>query len=288
MTGTRISRTRIHFLRLQLNLIGIMVAAYGLTQPMEYILSDGLYRIPYADGTVVEVTNGYLQHNPEGMYDLRGVLGSTYQIVAAADGWIRWIEDDFTQECWCCWQSNNFVIIEHPNGEWTNYTHMETGTVTAQGLNVGDWVSAGTVLGTEGSVGCSTGPHLHFVVASEVDPAAPFDTIGGFLNGVTRIPLMCGTEFSYLEDDESYIAEACMDDCPVALSVNQIVPALSISVKRADLIIETEFTTNPVFMNLEAGSAVVYRAGQSITLQPGFDALAGCSFRAVIRACNAY
>lgn len=259
----------------------------AITQDMEFILSEGLYRIPYTDGTYLNVTNGYLEHNPVGMYDLAGTFGTEpYQIVAAADGWIRWIEESFSEECWCCWESNNYVVIEHPNGEWTNYTHFATGSVSLFGHAVNDWVTAGTVLGNEGSVGCSTGPHLHFVVAKVDDPADPFDTIGGFLNGVTRIPVVCGTEFGYLEDNELYEALPCNDACPVALNVNQIVSATGISVKRAQLAIETEATSLPAFMNLQAGSAVVYRAGQRIILNPGFDAESGCSFRATIKNCN--
>ena len=252
-------------------------------QTMEFILSDGLYRVPYADGTVVSVTNGYMQHNPEGMYDMSGVLGAQpYHIVAAADGILRGIQDSNTVECVCCWEDNNYVIIEHPNGEWTNYSHFATGTVTALGHSVGDSVEAGDVLGEEGSVGCSSGPHLHFVVAK----ATGFAAIGGFLDGVTRIPQICGISNNYFTQSQSYIAGPCDDNCPQNVSVNQIVPELGISIKRADEQIETETTIFPQFMNLEAGSAVVYRAGDRIIINPGFDAFAGCSFRAVIKTCN--
>ncbi len=53
----------------------------------------------------------------------------------------------------------NAVLIDHGNGYLTHYGHMATITVTA-----GDTLTAGAQIGTEGSTGHSTGPHLHFEV----------------------------------------------------------------------------------------------------------------------------
>ncbi|GMU20668.1 MAG: hypothetical protein AMXMBFR13_07650 [Phycisphaerae bacterium] len=70
--------------------------------------------------------------------------------------------------------ANNFVWMEHPNGEWTKYTHMQRGSVgpgpdnngnPGAGRFVGEFVAAGTPLGLEGDVGIASGPHLHFEVA---------------------------------------------------------------------------------------------------------------------------
>lgn len=68
---------------------------------------------------------------------------------------------------------NNFVWMEHPNGEWSTYLHMMRGS-TGQGIDnlgnpgagrfVGEFVGAGTPLGIEGDVGYASGPHLHFEV----------------------------------------------------------------------------------------------------------------------------
>ncbi|MFG2102074.1 M23 family metallopeptidase [Micromonospora echinaurantiaca] len=65
------------------------------------------------------------------------------------------------------------VFIDHGNGYLTHYAHQSR---TAVG--VGDKVSAGEVIGYEGSTGDSTGPHLHFEVHkgqmwNQIDPA-PF------------------------------------------------------------------------------------------------------------------
>lgn len=64
--------------------------------------------------------------------------------------------------------AGNYVMINHGDGVYTVYMHMAS-------LNVseGQEVSQGTSIGTVGSTGYSTGPHLHFGVrenGSYVDP----------------------------------------------------------------------------------------------------------------------
>ncbi|MDR2551685.1 MAG: M23 family metallopeptidase [Treponema sp.] len=62
----------------------------------------------------------------------------------------------------------NFVVITHAAGYKTLYGHMNS-ISTKSGVSV----SAGTVIGTVGNTGLSTGPHLHFTVyknGSSVNP----------------------------------------------------------------------------------------------------------------------
>jgi flagellar protein FlgJ len=64
----------------------------------------------------------------------------------------------------------NYVVVEHPQGFQTRYAHL-----ASAGVRVGDRVSAGQSLGTVGSSGRSTGPHLHFEVmrhGAQVDPGS--------------------------------------------------------------------------------------------------------------------
>jgi len=65
----------------------------------------------------------------------------------------------------------NWVLIEHNNGYWTQYAHLHTIDV-----QYNQWVEQGEQIGTIGSTGSSTGPHLHFEIRTTfyggfVDPA---------------------------------------------------------------------------------------------------------------------
>ena len=178
--------------------------------------SKGVYRIPYADGTDVRVGRDHNTHTPKGRFDINGTGGGTYRIVAAADGTVRYIEDGFDKRLSCKKgdgqpRNNNYVWIEHANGEWTKYSHMTKGSSTGKAkLKVGKFVKAGTYLGDEGDVGCAGGDHLHFEVGV---PRAtdPVSIVGGFLsdnNGSkrNRIPRICGIDGGRFAAGRSYDA----------------------------------------------------------------------------------
>lgn len=173
--------------------------------------SSGYYRIPYAQNTNVHVSRDVDDHTPIGRVDMHGHDASSYRIVAAASGHIRYIEDSHTgQTTMKCY--NNYVWIEHPNGEWTKYSHLRKNSVTmSAGRSEGDWVKMGDFLGYEGDVGCATGDHLHFEVAvlRSIDPIT---TIGGFVldNGGSkrnRDPRICGISGGLFNSGEFYTAE---------------------------------------------------------------------------------
>jgi murein DD-endopeptidase MepM/ murein hydrolase activator NlpD len=60
------------------------------------------------------------------------------------------------------------VIINHGGGLSSLYGHL--GTVT---IATGDYVDAGEVIGTVGSTGNATGPHLHFEIRRDGVPEDP-------------------------------------------------------------------------------------------------------------------
>jgi murein DD-endopeptidase MepM/ murein hydrolase activator NlpD len=62
----------------------------------------------------------------------------------------------------------NLIVIDHGNGLATAYAHQ-----SRFAASVGDTVSQGEVIGSVGSTGYSTGPHLHFEVRVNGSPVDP-------------------------------------------------------------------------------------------------------------------
>ncbi|MEK7118077.1 MAG: M23 family metallopeptidase [Patescibacteria group bacterium] len=58
-----------------------------------------------------------------------------------------------------------YVVVAHSNGTQTVYSHLDSVAVKA-----GDVMASGELLGTVGSTGRSTGPHLHFEVRGAKNP----------------------------------------------------------------------------------------------------------------------
>jgi murein DD-endopeptidase MepM/ murein hydrolase activator NlpD len=95
------------------------------------------------------------------------------EVVAAAAGTITYKHDgEFDLNCAMGSSTANMIIIQHSDGNRSWYLHMKKFSLTSKG--VGDNVVAGEYLGTVGSSGSSTGPHLHFEVQNSsnqvVDP----------------------------------------------------------------------------------------------------------------------
>jgi len=71
--------------------------------------------------------------------------------------------------------TGNTIVIDHGMGLFTSYYHLNTMNVT-----VGESVKKGDIIGTVGSTGFSTGPHLHYAVSiynTYVNPYQPFAEI---------------------------------------------------------------------------------------------------------------
>jgi murein DD-endopeptidase MepM/ murein hydrolase activator NlpD len=186
-------------------------------------LSVGIYRIPFADGTGMVVGADHHTHSPVDRIDMTA-NGGAAPVVAAASGIIRFVVDihgdsngngngmditgavnpghdalehscqDDTTVVGVCTDYNNYVWVEHPNGEWTKYTHMATGSVTALNWTVGDPIQAGEQIGLEADIGRAGGRHAHFEVgrpnAANLTNPTPFCILGGHMLGGT-----CGTNF---------------------------------------------------------------------------------------------
>lgn len=182
--------------------------------------SAGLYRLPFADATEVKVFDDFTTHRPQGRLDFFAVGGrSPYRVVAAAAGRVVAIQDGYEEQ-----QSgraaadchNNYVWIEHANGEWTNYSHIAHESASRRAkLKIGDHVEAGQYIGDEGAVGCAMLDHVHFEVALP-DRGDPIDG-GGFLRDNAagareRNPRFCGVRSASVVKGATYRATPCKTD----------------------------------------------------------------------------
>lgn len=140
---------------------------YGISN---YVDNDLTYPNKLQDwncGTrTYDLTSGY---NHGGMdiflwpFDMNMMASGQAEIVAAADGMIISKEDgNFDQNCAMGSGQWNAVYLKHADGTVTWYGHMKKGSVTSK--TAGSMVKKGEYLGTVGSSGSSTGPHLHFEV----------------------------------------------------------------------------------------------------------------------------
>ena len=71
----------------------------------------------------------------------------------------------------------NTVVIDHGMGLFTSYYHLDT-------INVkkGDEVKKGDIIGTVGTTGFSTGPHLHYSVSIYNTYVNPYQTLSGIID----------------------------------------------------------------------------------------------------------
>lgn len=195
-------------------LAALSLAGYAQAQTA----SKGVYRIPFADGTDVVISSDHVEHGTDSniAIDMYSKAAGSRVVVAAADGVIRFIEEDNSAKLDCddlaySDKKTNYVWIEHPQtGEWTKYSHITKNSATGFGRFVGETVEAGDPLGWEGDVGCASGVHLHFEVGV---PRAtdPIMAVTGWLEDNAdskrnRIPRICGISTTYFQNAATYTA----------------------------------------------------------------------------------
>lgn len=167
-------RPAMSLLRLTATLAGLLLALTLTGSATAAPSGNAFLMSPYYGTTAI--TQYY---NPPGKYHPAYDYGLRYnQVLAAASGTaevVRWYDNSY--ECHepvkpvkCGYGLH--VIIRHANNYATIYGHLsstafELNTTTAA-------VTGGTIIGTSGTTGNSSGPHLHFEVddanGSDVDP----------------------------------------------------------------------------------------------------------------------
>lgn len=128
---------------------------------------------------------GYRIHPITGQYklhtgiDISGNVGASLgtTVTAAADGEVIFVfngcpHTNYGNTC-SCGSYGNYVIIQHSDTTKTLYAHLQQNVA----VYAGQIVHAGDVIGTIGSSGSSTGPHLHFEVRYNNVPTDPLQYI---------------------------------------------------------------------------------------------------------------
>jgi RHS repeat-associated protein len=140
-----------------LRILGLSGYHYGFNNPIKY--SDDEGNIPW--DKVVKYTRVSSQqgnrihpiHKTEkyhGGLDLATKTGSDVRSMAGGKVVkIGWDPKGY----------GNYVVIQHPNGYYSLYAHLES-----TGVKKGKEVKDGEVIGKSGNTGGSTGPHLHLEV----------------------------------------------------------------------------------------------------------------------------
>ena len=111
---------------------------------------------PKGSGAFAWPTVGYLSQGYWSEHQAIDVANRTGTPVVAADhGYVIMAGRD-------TWGYGNQVLIGHGNGFMTRYAHLDTMLIRA-----GDIVTKGQQIGTMGSTGTATTPHLHFEIIEE-------------------------------------------------------------------------------------------------------------------------
>lgn len=152
--------------------VGDVLFVPGATMPEEdYLLAIGelfawpVRRFTFTSGfgmRIHPITGVWHLHNG---IDLANRIGTP--ILAAGAGRVVHVENQVSNY-------GKMVIIDHGNGYRTLYGHMDSFLVSE-----GEYVSAGQQIGTMGTTGRSTGPHLHFSVFRGSQPIDPLSQLGG-------------------------------------------------------------------------------------------------------------
>lgn len=84
-------------------------------------------------------------------------------VIAAADGVVTYVKDSFNigGPDYSYWKFSNFVVLMHPNGEFSRYDHLDFQSST---VRVNQKIKRGQHIGNVGLTGFTFVPHLHFQV----------------------------------------------------------------------------------------------------------------------------
>ncbi|WP_373941119.1 M23 family metallopeptidase [Polaribacter sejongensis] len=127
-------------------------------------VEEYIYNLPFKQGKKFKVSQGYngtITHQKKNALDFLMPIGT--DIYAAREGVVIKVVDHNTKTCVTkgCLEFNNFILIYHSDGTFSDYAHINTNSAN---VKPGDKVAKGQLIAKSGNIGWSTGPHLHFEV----------------------------------------------------------------------------------------------------------------------------
>lgn len=128
-------------------------------------LSQSNYKLPFPNGVSYvcsQGNNGSTSHYGVAQYAFDFAMPINSNVCAARSGIVTHVTESFTDynnptSC----NDVNRVVVSHGDGTSSLYLHL---THNGALVSVGESVTQGQVIAKSGSSGCSTGPHLHFMV----------------------------------------------------------------------------------------------------------------------------
>ena len=123
--------------------------------------SESPYRLPWKAGVgrlVAQGNRSFTSHRELHEFAWDFVMPIGTPVLAARDGIVKEATDS---DDGIGVKPNNFVIIEHQDGQRSGYFHLSKGKVL---VKEGDFVKRGQPIALSGMVGQTWFPHLHFLV----------------------------------------------------------------------------------------------------------------------------
>ena len=128
------------------------------------MITRNRYNVPIPKSSLQKIDR---TSSPAHVFSLRNsidfIAPQNTPVLAAADGIVTFVKDDSNigGPHPSYWESTNFITIEHSNGEYSRYDHLEYHSAK---VRVGQKVSAGQEIAKIGMTGYTYIPHLHFQV----------------------------------------------------------------------------------------------------------------------------
>lgn len=133
-------------------------------------------------GTITQSPGGDYSHTGNSYYaiDLGVPIGTS--VYAMRSGKVIAIEDRFfdTGGGYDNRNNVNYVLIQHDNGYYSRYLHLQHSFNSSVGLQVGQTIQAGQLIAKAGNSGWSSGTHLHVQVDRNDWVSKPFEIEGVF------------------------------------------------------------------------------------------------------------